>query len=99
VHKPAILFLDEPTVGLDPELRVHFWEYFETLTTAGATLIISSHTLDDAAHCQQLVFMREGKIIAVGTPRELRDATGKTDANLEDAFLYFIRQGEVKTNV
>jgi ABC-2 type transport system ATP-binding protein len=99
VHKPSVLFLDEPTVGLDPELRVHFWEYFESLTKAGTTLVISSHTLDDAAHCQKLVFMREGKIIALGTPRELKEASGKPDASLEDAFLYFIRHGEVKTNV
>jgi ABC-2 type transport system ATP-binding protein len=99
VHQPPLLFLDEPTVGLDPELRVHFWEYFENLTKAGTTLVISSHTMDDAAHCRQLCFMREGKIIALGTPAELRAATGKPDASLEDAFLYFIRHGEVKTNV
>jgi ABC-2 type transport system ATP-binding protein len=94
-----MLFLDEPTVGLDPELRVHFWEYFESLTKRGTTLIISSHTMDDAAHCQKLVFMREGKIIALGSPAELRAATGKSDATLEDAFLYFIRHGEEKINV
>jgi len=99
VHNPPLLFLDEPTVGLDPELRVHFWEYFESLTAAGHTLIISSHTMDDAAHCRKLVFMREGKIIALGTPDELREATGKTNACLEDAFLYFIRRGEVKNHV
>ena len=99
VHRPSLLFLDEPTVGLDPELRYHFWEYFTALTKAGNTLIISSHTMDDAAHCQQLVFMREGKIIAQGSPNELRAATGKPEASLEDAFLYFIRRGEVKANV
>ena len=99
VHQPSMLFLDEPTVGLDPELRVPFWEYFENLTKSGTTLIISSHTMDDATHCQKLSFMREGKIIALGSPSELRAATGKLDANLEDAFLYFIRHGEVKTNV
>jgi len=99
VHQPSMLFLDEPTVGLDPELRVPFWEYFENLTKSGTTLIISSHTMDDAAHCQKLAFMREEKIIALGSPSELRAATGKLDANLEDAFLYFIRHGEVKTNV
>jgi ABC-2 type transport system ATP-binding protein len=99
VHNPPLLFLDEPTVGLDPELRVHFWEYFGSLTAAGHTLIISSHTMDDAAHCRKLVFMREGKVIAMGTPDELRDATGKTNACLEDAFLYFIRRGEVKNHV
>lgn len=99
VHQPPLLFLDEPTVGLDPELRVHFWEYFENLTAAGTTLVISSHTMDDAAHCRQLAFMREGKIIAQGTPAELRAAVGKPDASLEDAFLFFIRHGEVKSNV
>ena len=67
VHQPLTLFLDEPTVGLDPELRVHFRQYFESLTKSGTTLIISSHTMDDAAHCQKLAFMREGKIIALGT--------------------------------
>jgi ABC-2 type transport system ATP-binding protein len=99
VHQPPLLFLDEPTVGLDPELRYHFWEHFTSLTQKGNTLIISSHTMDDAAHCQQLAFMREGKIIALGSPSELRTATGKPDATLEDAFLYFIRRGEVKTSV
>jgi ABC-2 type transport system ATP-binding protein len=99
VHQPPLLFLDEPTVGLDPELRYHFWEHFEELTRAGSTLIISSHTMDDAAHCQQLAFIREGKIIALGSPAELRSATGKPNASLEDAFLYFIRRGEVKANV
>jgi ABC-2 type transport system ATP-binding protein len=99
VHKPPLLFLDEPTVGLDPDLRAHFWEYFENLTRSGTTLIISSHTMDDACHCQELVFMREGKIIARGAPDQLKAATCKTDATLEDAFLYFFRRGEVKTNV
>jgi ABC-2 type transport system ATP-binding protein len=92
VHKPQLIFLDEPTVGLDPELRVHFWEFFSSLTKQGNTLVISSHTMDDAAHCDRLIFLRQGKVIANGTPLELRKATGKTDANLEDAFLYFIRK-------
>ena len=99
VHQPPLIFLDEPTVGLDPELRVHFWEYFTNLTKAGHTLIISSHTFDDAAHCQKLAFLRLGKVVAQGTPLELCNATGKKNATLEDAFLYFIRQGEVKNNV
>jgi ABC-2 type transport system ATP-binding protein len=99
VHQPPLIFLDEPTVGLDPELRVHFWEYFTNLTQTGHTLIISSHTMDDAAHCEKLVFLRQGKVIAIGTPEELRNATGNPGATLEDAFLYFIKIAEVKTNV
>jgi ABC-2 type transport system ATP-binding protein len=99
VHNPPLIFLDEPTVGLDPELRVHFWEHFTDLTKAGHTLIISSHTFDDAAHCQQLAFMRLGRVVAQGTPAELRAATGDNESSLEDAFLYFIKQSEEKNDV
>jgi len=98
VHNPPLLFLDEPTVGLDPELRVTFWEYFTALTRQGATLVISSHTMDDAAHCDRLAFMRDGRVIALGSPAELKQATGQAGATLEDAFLHFVRR-EVKKNV
>jgi len=94
VHYPKVLFLDEPTVGLDPELRVTFWNYFNSLNKRGVTLIISSHTMDDAAHCDRLAFMRSGKVIAQGTPSELRQATREPEATLEDAFLYFVRRVE-----
>ena len=94
VHNPPLLFLDEPTVGLDPELRVTFWEYFAALTKQGATLIISSHTMDDAAHCDRLAFMRDGRVIAQGAPGDLRQATGRPEATLEDAFLHFVHSGK-----
>jgi ABC-2 type transport system ATP-binding protein len=94
VHNPPLLFLDEPTVGLDPELRASFWEFFSSLTRQGTTLIISSHTMDDAAHCDRLGFMRDGKVIAQGSPAELRKATGRQDATLEDAFLHYVRGGK-----
>jgi ABC-2 type transport system ATP-binding protein len=99
VHQPPLIFLDEPTVGLDPELRVHFWEYFESLTRDGSTLVISSHTMDDAAHCDNLAFLRLGRVVAQGAPAELRAATGSKESTLEDAFLYFIKRDEVKKNV
>jgi len=98
VHKPPLIFLDEPTVGLDPELRVHFWGYFESLTKAGSTLIISSHTFDDAAHCQRLAFLRLGKVVAQGTPAELRAITGQKESTLEDAFLFCIRRDAAAKN-
>jgi len=98
VHYPRLLFLDEPTVGLDPELRVTFWDYFEALTKRGITLVVSSHSMDDAAHCDRLAFMRQGKIIAQGTPDQLRQATGDSKATLEDAFLYFVRRGVVRSH-
>jgi ABC-2 type transport system ATP-binding protein len=93
VHKPDLLLLDEPTVGLDPELRASFWEHFHNLAAAGATLIVSSHVMDDAAHCHRLGFLRDGGMIAEGTPATLRAATGQANATLEDAFLYFVRKG------
>ena len=94
VHRPRLLFLDEPTVGLDPQLRAVFWDYFRNLTRRGVTLVISSHTMDDAAHCDQLAFLRAGRGIAQGTPQELREATGDPDSDLEAAFLYFAQQEE-----
>jgi ABC-2 type transport system ATP-binding protein len=98
-HNPPLLFLDEPTVGLDPELRVVFWEYFGSLTRQGHTLVISSHTMDDAAHCDRLGFIRGGKVIAEGTPDELKRATGRPDSTLEETFLYFARRGDQKYDV
>jgi ABC-2 type transport system ATP-binding protein len=94
VHDPPVLLLDEPTVGLDPELRCVFWDYFQSLTRQGRTLVISSHTMDDAAHCDRLAFLRLGRVIATGSPDELKQATGRCGASLEDAFLHFIRSGE-----
>jgi ABC-2 type transport system ATP-binding protein len=91
VHEPDLLLLDEPTVGLDPELRATFWQHFKEMTDSGTTIVISSHTMDDAAHCDTLGFMRDGKFIATGTPDELCESTGKPDSTLEDAFLHLSR--------
>jgi len=87
VHRPRLLILDEPTVGVDPQLRVAFWEHFRRLAEAGVTLIISSHVMDEAGRCDRLGFMREGWLIAEGSPEELRQRSGMTD--LEQAFLKF----------
>jgi ABC-2 type transport system ATP-binding protein len=94
VHQPELLVLDEPTVGLDPELRASFWERFRAMAGSGTTLIVSSHTMDDAAHCDRLAFLQEGRVVAEGSPNELRAASGRTDASLEDAFLHFVRRGK-----
>jgi ABC-2 type transport system ATP-binding protein len=83
--KPPLLVLDEPTVGLDPVLRRELWQMFHRLADEGATLLISSHVMDEAERCEHLVFMREGQIIASATPDEIRRQTGKDD--LEDAFI------------
>jgi len=87
VHKPAVIFLDEPTVGVDPAVRVQFWAHFRELAQDGATLVVSSHVMDEADRCDELLFIRDGKVLAQGTPKELRKRAGTDD--LETAFLKF----------
>jgi len=82
---PEVLVLDEPTVGLDPVLRRDLWATFHRLADDGATLLVSSHVMDEAKRCDTLILMREGRVVATDTPDGLRARTGKDD--LEEAFL------------
>jgi ABC-2 type transport system ATP-binding protein len=82
---PDLLVLDEPTVGLDPVLRRDLWATFHDLAERGTTLLVSSHVMDEADRCHALLLMREGRIVASGTPDGLRAITGAAD--LEEAFL------------
>jgi ABC-2 type transport system ATP-binding protein len=90
VHRPRLLLLDEPTVGVDPQLRVQFWDYFETLNAQGVTIVVSSHVMDEAERCQRLGFIRQGLLLAEGSPQELRAKAGTE--TLEEAFLRFSEQ-------
>ena len=90
-HRPRLLLLDEPTVGVDPQLRATFWSYFRSLANTGVTLIVSSHVMDEAERCDRLGFMRQGKLLAEGSSAELRQRKG-TDT-LEEAFLKFAEEG------
>jgi ABC-2 type transport system ATP-binding protein len=85
---PELLVLDEPTVGLDPVLRRDLWTLFGQLAAAGVTLIISSHVMEEAGHCHQLVLLRDGAILAQGTPDELRRQTNVDD--MDEVFLRLI---------
>jgi ABC-2 type transport system ATP-binding protein len=85
VHRPTIVFLDEPTVGVDPVLRYQFWDHFRRLAAAGTTLLVSSHVIDEADRCDQLVLMRAGRVLALGSSAEIRQRAGTPD--LESAFL------------
>lgn len=90
VCNPPLLVLDEPTVGLDPVLRVDLWQQFTELTRGGTTLLVSSHVMDEADHCADLLLMREGRLVAHTTPTQLREDTSCT--SLEEAFLSIIRR-------
>ncbi|WP_371791143.1 ABC transporter ATP-binding protein [Streptomyces sp. NBC_01471] len=85
---PELLVLDEPTVGLDPVLRRDLWTLFHTLADAGTTLLVSSHVMDEAERCHRLLLMREGEILAEGTPDELRTRTQAP--TVEAAFLHLV---------
>jgi len=85
VHSPRLLLLDEPTVGIDPELRVQFWQHFRELAADGAALVVCSHVMDEAERCDRLGLIRGGRLLAEGTARELAERAGVQ--RLEDAFL------------
>jgi ABC-2 type transport system ATP-binding protein len=91
--RPAVLILDEPTVGLDPVLRRDLWTMFHRLASDGTALLVSSHVMDEAARCDRLMFMREGRFLAADTPRALLATTGAAD--LESAFLELAAQRQV----
>jgi ABC-2 type transport system ATP-binding protein len=85
IHDPDVMFLDEPTVGVDPELRVGFWGYFAELKAKGKTIVLTTHYMDEAVRCDIVGMMRSGRLIGEGTPAELMASTSTED--LETAFL------------
>jgi ABC-2 type transport system ATP-binding protein len=96
-HKPELILLDEPTVGVDPQLRFQFWDHFRAMTARGITLLVSSHVMDEAGRCDCLGFVRNGQLIAEGTVDSLRAQAGTDDT--EQAFLYFAEQKGVVNHV
>jgi ABC-2 type transport system ATP-binding protein len=88
VGNPALLLLDEPTVGLDPLLRRDLWRLFRELVDEGAALLVSSHVLDEGRHCDELILLRDGRIVAQLSPEELTLRTGTED--LDEAFIRLI---------
>jgi ABC-2 type transport system ATP-binding protein len=85
LDRPDLLLLDEPTVGIDPQLRVQFWDHFRQLTRQGVSIVVSSHVMDEAERADRLGLLRFGHLLAVGTVDELKQKAGV--ARLEDAFL------------
>jgi ABC-2 type transport system ATP-binding protein len=88
LNEPDLLLLDEPTVGLDPVLRRDLWALFHRLADAGSAVFVSSHVMDEADRCDRLLLMRDGRIIADGSPAEIRESTGTPD--IEAAFLALV---------
>lgn len=87
LHHPPLLILDEPTVGIDPVLRQSIWEELYKMKERGATIVVTTHVMDEAEKCDRLGLIREGRLIAVGTPKELKERTNAT--TMEEAFLSY----------
>lgn len=85
IHKPELLLLDEPTVGIDPLLRKKFWDEFALLKKQGRTILLTTHVMDEAYHCDRIILLREGRILAGGSPDQIMADSG-TDS-IEQAFL------------
>lgn len=92
IGSPRLMVLDEPTVGLDPVLREKLWTLFANLANQGTTLIISSHSMDEASRCDDLVLIRDGELVAHSSPKELLRSTGTK--TIEESFLKLVRGKE-----
>lgn len=91
-HEPKVLFLDEPTAGVDPAARRHFWKVIHEYASQGRTVLVTTHYMDEAARCDRLAFMSRGQLIALGTPDEVTRQFGM--ANVEDVFIELQRRNE-----
>ncbi len=97
MHEPEILFLDEPTSGVDPLARREFWARTNALAEAGVTVLVTTHFMEEANYCDRLVIMADGKVLAEGTPREMKArarSADHPDPSMEDAFIQLIEQRE-----
>jgi ABC-2 type transport system ATP-binding protein len=94
IHNPDIIFLDEPTAGVAPQVRADFWRLIKQLTTEGKTIFITTHYMDEAEYSDRLVLMQTGKIIAMGTPIELKKQFSRD--TLEEVFLAALLRGNSK---
>ncbi|MDE7240463.1 ATP-binding cassette domain-containing protein [Desulfovibrio sp.] len=93
LHEPPVLFLDEPTSGVDVRTRRDFWKHISALTAAGAAVLVTTHFMEEAEYCDRIALIYCGSIISVGTPDELKaQVTGMKDPTLEDAFIAFIER-------
>jgi ABC-2 type transport system ATP-binding protein len=89
LHKPEILFLDEPTSGVDPISREHFWNFIRQIARDGITVFVTTHYMDEARFCERIVMINSGNIVAAGTPSEIVETAcpGQPNADLNDAFI------------
>jgi ABC-2 type transport system ATP-binding protein len=93
LHQPQVIFLDEPTAGVDPVNRRRFWELINGLASQGSTVIVTTHYMDEAEYCRKLMIMHEGRVVALDSPGGLKKRLGK--ATVEEAFVELVTAGKV----
>jgi ABC-2 type transport system ATP-binding protein len=101
IHEPQIIFLDEPTSGIDPIARKNFWNLIKEMAASGVTIFVTTHYMDDANNCDRISLIYDGAIIAMGSPEELKKSLAKGDVreiSLEDVFVSLIENYNVKAN-
>jgi len=96
LHSPPIVFLDEPTSGVDPIARRQFWDLIYEMAAGGTTVFVSTHYMEEADYCHRLALMYKGRVIALGTPAELKAAMGP-EATMDDVFIASIEREEART--
>lgn len=97
IHEPGILFLDEPTSGIDPLARREFWSYINALANAGVTAMVTTHFMEEASYCDELVIMAQGRVLAAGSPSELTSrfrSPENPEPSMEDTFIHLIEEFE-----
>lgn len=94
LHRPRLLFLDEPTSGVDPITRRHFWEFIKQLTDEGVTVFVTTHYMDEAQHCNRVVIINEGTIVVAGSPADIIKEVfpSRPEADLNDAFVQLMQR-------
>jgi ABC-2 type transport system ATP-binding protein len=96
LHEPPIVFLDEPTAGVDPIARRGFWDLIYQMADSGRTVFVSTHYMDEAEYCHRIALMNRGQVIALGSPAELKAGLGRPEVTMEDVFVEHIERQEVR---
>jgi ABC-2 type transport system ATP-binding protein len=97
LHEPEILFLDEPTSGIDPLARRAFWRTITALAQSGVTIIITTHFMEEAEYCDRIAIQDAGKMLALGTPQEVRKQAGDAGSDMNSAFIAIVEQGRAES--
>ena len=98
IHEPKILFLDEPTSGIDPLARRTFWREITALSERGTTIIITTHFMEEAEYCDRFMIQDHGRMLVLGSPEEIRQRMRLPDATMDDIFVAIVEQARGKAS-